>query len=88
MTDITETVAPYSGRIAGLFKDSADVLQSESEVITHVMAELSAHKSFISNKDIIGALLVHLELEQEPVNQDILRKALEVVVQRTPDDVI
>ncbi|OON41512.1 hypothetical protein BTJ39_05850 [Izhakiella australiensis] len=33
-------------------------------------------------------MLVRLEIEQEPVNQDILRKALEVVVQKTPDDAV
>lgn len=88
MTDISVTAAPHSDRIAEFFKDSAEVLQSESEVISHILAELSAQKSFVSNKDIISALLVRLEIEQEPVNQDILRKALEVVVQKTPDDAV
>lgn len=88
MTDMTQTAAPQSVNVADLFQDSAEVLKSESEVITAVLAELSTRKTFVSNKDIIGALLVRLELEEDAVRQDILRKALEVVVQKTPDDAI
>ncbi|SFM92490.1 Biofilm development protein YmgB/AriR [Izhakiella capsodis] len=86
MTDMSAVVASHSTRIAEFFNESADVLHSESQVISQILAELSAHRSFVSNKDIISALLVRMEIEQEPVNHDILRKALEVVVQNTPDD--
>ncbi|WP_241825870.1 hypothetical protein [Izhakiella australiensis] len=50
MTDISVTAAPHSDRIAEFFKDSAEVLQSESEVISHILAELSAQKSFVSKR--------------------------------------
>jgi hypothetical protein len=41
----------------------------------------------ISNKDIILALILRLECENDVIKQDIYRNALEIIVQRTPDDI-
>lgn len=88
MTDIIQTSAPQSVSVADFIQNNTDVLNDESLVIAAILADLSATKTFVSNKDIISALLVRLELETDALNQDILRKALEVVVQKTPDDAI
>ena len=41
----------------------------------------------MSNKDLIFALIQLLEIEKDVVKLDIYRNALEMVVQKTPDDV-
>ena len=44
-------------------------------------------KGTVSNKDIILSLINRLESTTDVTQLDIYRKALEVVVGRTPDDV-
>lgn len=60
----------------------------EKAVISSLLNELSMSKPFVNNKDIILGLLRKLETETDPLQLDIYRKALEMVVQRTPDDMI
>ncbi|EMC9078049.1 hypothetical protein VM457_004569, partial [Shigella sonnei] len=42
--------------------------------------------SFLSNKDIINVLLRKISSECDLVRKDIYRCALELVVEKTPDD--
>lgn len=75
-------------QIADYFKNAGDLLSSESEVITVASQTLMARKGFVSNKDLIVYLLDKLESESNVVQLDIYRNALEIVVQRTPDDIL
>lgn len=61
----------------------------ESEVLTvkSVTLQLLERKAFVSNKDVIMELIERLETEKDEVQKDILRNALEMLLQRTPDDI-
>lgn len=61
----------------------------ESEVLTvkTVTLQLLERKAFVSNKDVIMELIERLETEKDEVQKDILRNALEMLLQRTPDDI-
>lgn len=83
MQNLTST----ESKITDYFSHSGDLLKSESEVISAIMTELAASRQFVSNKAIILKLLEKLETETDIVQLDIYRHALEVVVQRTPDDI-
>ncbi|EOT1226445.1 biofilm development regulator YmgB/AriR family protein [Cronobacter sakazakii] len=48
---------------------------------------MTAKKNSVTNKDIILALIYRLQVEHNEAKKDILRNALEIVVQRTPDDI-
>lgn len=61
----------------------------ESEVLTvkTITLQLLERKAFVSNKDVIMELIERLETEKDEVQKDILRNALEMLLQRTPDDI-
>ncbi|WP_312240840.1 biofilm development regulator YmgB/AriR family protein [Pantoea sp.] len=75
-------------RLSDYLKHAGPQFHDEKDVIFSLYNELSAVKNIVSNKDIIVSLLKKLEKESDIVKLDIYRKALEIVVQRTPDDVI
>lgn len=56
-------------------------------MIAIIYKQLAAVKLRVSNKDIILALLERLESEQDVVQLDIYRQALELIVQRVPEDI-
>ena len=62
-------------------------LEAEKQIISDITRELRAIKSFVTNKDIILALIHCIEQEKDALRNDIYRNALEQVVQRTPDDI-
>ena len=73
-------------QISDYFAVADSLLTSEKAVINDARLEVSARKGFVTNKDLIGCLLEKLETETDVVQLDIYRNALELIVQRTPDD--
>lgn len=74
-------------QLVDFFQTTGDQFLSERAIIAEIRMELSAQKIRISNKDIILALILRLECESDVIKQDIYRNALEIIVQRTPDDI-
>ncbi|MGK3123887.1 biofilm/acid-resistance regulator YmgB/AriR [Candidatus Pantoea formicae] len=74
-------------QLLDFFHTTGDQFLSERAIIAEIRLELSAQKMRISNKDIILALILRLECESDVIKQDIYRNALEIIVQRTPDDI-
>ncbi|ORM71600.1 biofilm development regulator YmgB/AriR family protein [Pantoea rwandensis] len=74
-------------QLLDFFQTTGDQFLSERAIISEIRLELSARKIRISNKDIILALILRLECESDVIKQDIYRNALEIIVQRTPDDI-
>lgn len=62
-------------------------IEAEKQIITDITRELRRVKSFVTNKDIILALIHCIEQEKDARRNDIYRHALEQVVQGTPDDI-
>ncbi|MBK0079767.1 hypothetical protein IAE49_10800 [Kosakonia sp. S58] len=62
--------------------DSTD----EQRVIDEITLLLKAEKDVITNKDIILALIGRMGAENDVVQNDILRNALEMIIRVTPDD--
>ncbi|EFP7043881.1 TPA: hypothetical protein KKN46_004423, partial [Shigella sonnei] len=58
----------------------------ESSIINSIANEVLNPISFLSNKDIINVLLRKISSECDLVRKDIYRCALELVVEKTPDD--
>ncbi|WP_337022533.1 MULTISPECIES: biofilm/acid-resistance regulator YmgB/AriR [unclassified Pantoea] len=67
--------------------DEINQFSSERAVIGEISAEIAKTKMRISNKDVILALILRLETENDVVKQDIYRNALELILERTPDDI-
>lgn len=67
---------------------SGDEYLSERKIISEIRSNFSGKKASVTNKDLILALIQHLECETDVTRQDIYRNALELVVQRTPDDIV
>ncbi|MCA1175067.1 MULTISPECIES: biofilm development regulator YmgB/AriR family protein [unclassified Pantoea] len=74
-------------RLLDYFQTTGEQYLSERVIISEIRLELLAKKHRITNKDIILALILRLECESDIIKQDIYRNALEIVVQRTPDDI-
>ncbi|MDF7649482.1 hypothetical protein F3J38_04105 [Pantoea sp. Acro-805] len=74
-------------QLIDFFHTTGEQFLSERAIIAEIRLELSAQKMRISNKDIILALILRLECESDVIKQDIYRNALEIIVQRTPDDI-
>ncbi|WP_130834157.1 biofilm/acid-resistance regulator YmgB/AriR [[Erwinia] mediterraneensis] len=79
---------PEESQFADYINSASAQFADEKAVICSLIEELSMTKPFVNNKDIILGLLRKLETETDPVQLDIYRKALELVVQRTPDDMV
>ncbi len=79
-TTIEEQLNAFFGRDPHAF-------EAEEQLIAEITQSLRAHKADVSNKDLIFALIQLLEIEKDVVKLDIYRNALEMVVQKTPDDV-
>ena len=74
-------------QLLDFFHTTGEQFLSERAIIAEIRLELSAQKMRVSNKDIILALILRLECENDVIKQDIYRNALEIIVQRTPDDI-
>ena len=69
------------------YQNQLYVFEVEKQIVNEITRELRKIKSFVTNKDIILALIQCIEQEKDVVRNDIYRHALEQVVQRTPDDI-
>ncbi|KTS18482.1 hypothetical protein RSA31_17180 [Pantoea dispersa] len=80
-------LASTESQLSEYFQHAGSEYASEKEIIALIYKQLAAVKLRVSNKDIILALLERLESEHDVVQLDIYRQALELIVQRTPDDI-
>ena len=69
------------------YQNQLYAFEVEKQIVNEITRELRKIKSFVTNKDIILALIQCIEQEKDAVRNDIYRHALEQVVQRTPDDI-
>ncbi|MGP3592050.1 biofilm development regulator YmgB/AriR family protein [Vagococcus sp. WN89Y] len=68
------------------FGSKAQAYEAEKKVLNDLMHNLRLKQPEVSNKHLILALISLLETEDDVVKLDIYRSALEMVVQKTPDD--
>ncbi|UQY45643.1 biofilm development regulator YmgB/AriR family protein [Erwinia sp. PK3-005] len=61
---------------------------NEGEVLGAVVAEILQAGQPVTNKAIISRLIQRLELESDVVMLDVYRHVLEMVVNKTEDDII
>ncbi|WP_342320820.1 biofilm development regulator YmgB/AriR family protein [Kosakonia sp. BYX6] len=59
---------------------------AEKKVISDIIYNLRLQQTDVSNKHLILALIGLLETEDDIAKLDIYRNALEMIVQKTPDD--
>lgn len=69
------------------YQNQLYAFEAEKQIVNDITRELRKIKSFVTNKDIILALIHCIEQEKDTVRNDIYRHALAQVVQRTPDDI-
>ena len=72
--------------IIDYFRNAGNALASESELLGAVIKNIVADQGHVTNKAIILYLIAELETTSDILKQDMLRKTLEIVVGRTPDD--
>lgn len=60
--------------------------EAETQLIEKLTFDLRQKKPVVTNKDLILSLILLIECENDVVQSDIYRNALEIVVHRTPDD--
>ncbi|MEG3111746.1 MULTISPECIES: biofilm/acid-resistance regulator YmgB/AriR [Pantoea] len=68
------------------FRSAGDQLASETELLGTVIKNIVTDQGYVTNKAIILYLIAELESTSDVVKLDVLRKTLEIVVGRTPDD--
>jgi hypothetical protein len=72
--------------IADYFKLAGNSDSTEMEVFGQIIAEILQAGMPVSNKAIISSLINRLEMESDVIQLDIYRHLLELVVNKTPDD--
>lgn len=73
-------------QLSAFFGMNADDNEAEKQVISTLIANLRLQQRDVTHKHLILALVGLLETEEDPAMLEIYRKALERVVQKTPDD--
>ncbi len=68
------------------FRSEGDLLAQETELLGAIIRDIVADQGRVTNKAIILYLIAELECTSDVVRLDVLRKTLEIVVGRTPDD--
>ncbi|WP_337010945.1 biofilm/acid-resistance regulator YmgB/AriR [Pantoea sp. AS142] len=68
------------------FRSEGDLLAPETELLGAIIRDIVADEGRVTNKSIILYLIAELEGTSDVVKIDVLRKTLEIVVGRTPDD--
>ncbi|EIC84961.1 biofilm development regulator YmgB/AriR family protein [Serratia sp. M24T3] len=68
------------------FASAGDLYASETELLGAVIRNITAEQGSITKKAIILRLIALMEHTTAAVQQDVLRKTLELVVSLTPDD--
>jgi len=78
--------SPSDSTLIEFFRSAGDQLASETELLGGIIRNIVADQGRVTNKAIILYLIAELETTSDVVRLDILRKTLEIVVGRTPDD--
>lgn len=73
-------------QLSAFFGMNADDNEAEKQVISTLIANLRLQQRDVTHKHLILALVGLLETEEDSAMLEIYRKALERVVQKTPDD--
>lgn len=79
--------ATSSEAVADYFKLAGNSDSIEMEVFGQIIAEILQTGMPVTNKAIIASLIHRLELETDVIQLDIYRHLLELVVNKTPDDI-
>lgn len=79
--------SPSDSTLIEFFRSAGDQLASETELLGSIIRNIVADQGRVTNKAIILYLIAQLETTTDVVRLDVLRKTLEIVVGRTPDDV-
>lgn len=69
------------------FRTSGEALAEESALLGQVINSIIAADGHLTNKAIIARLIEILELTDNVVSADVIRKTLEIVLDHTVDDV-
>lgn len=68
------------------FESNQHAFDVELTLIADLRKSIGRRKADVQNKDLILALIQLLETEDDVVKLDVYRNALEIIVQKTPDD--
>lgn len=69
------------------FESTLHAFDVELKLIADLKKSIGRKKPDVHNKDLILALIQLLETEDDVVKLDVYRNALEMIVQKTPDDI-
>ncbi|MBM7341606.1 biofilm development regulator YmgB/AriR family protein [Pantoea coffeiphila] len=69
------------------FRTSGEALAEESALLGQVINSIVATDGHLTNKAIIARLIEILELTDNVVSADVVRKTLEIVLDHTIDDI-
>lgn len=81
-----QNVATSNNALSDFFKLAGNSDSTEMEVFGQIIAEILQAGMPVSNKAIISSLINRLEMESDVIQLDIYRHLLELVVNKTPDD--
>lgn len=84
-TNVQQTTTPEAD-IVHYFRSSNDDSSAETAVLSAIVNDIVLNGRKVTNKAIILYLIAELENTSDPMQLDILRNALEMVVSKTPDD--
>ncbi len=68
------------------FDQGSQAFEAERSLIRGLAQNLKINRIEVNNKNLILALIRLLETEDDVIKLDVYRNALELIVQKTPDD--
>ncbi|WP_144815668.1 biofilm development regulator YmgB/AriR family protein [Enterobacter sp. DE0047] len=68
------------------FEQGSHAFEAERTLIRGLAQNLKSNRIEVNNKNMILALIRLLETEDDVIKLDVYRNALELIVQKTPDD--
>lgn len=83
--DIYSALPDHS--LSDYFRHAGDVLAEEAIVLGAAIRHILIKGEHINNKNIILSLVQRLEVTDDVVHADVIRKTLEIVVGHTMDDI-
>ncbi|MGG6136273.1 biofilm/acid-resistance regulator YmgB/AriR [Pantoea allii] len=72
--------------IIAFFRSEGEHLAQETELLGRVIRNIVSDEKRVTNKAIILYLIAELECTDDEFRIELLRRTLEIVVGRTPDD--
>lgn len=72
--------------IIEFFRSEGELLAQETELLGRVIRNIVSDEKRVTNKAIILYLIAELESTDDEFHIELLRRTLEIVVGRTPDD--